>query len=57
MLRITNLRESVCPGLLHRQIVLCVNTMFVRYLWQNYTIICNIQARNGDFRGEEDKTN
>ena len=56
MLRITNLRESVCPGLLHRQFVLCVNIMFVRYLRQNYTIICNIQARNGDFRKEEDKT-
>ena len=26
---ITNLRESVCPGLFHRQFVLCVNTMFV----------------------------
>ena len=25
MLCITNLRESVCPGLLHRQFVLCVN--------------------------------
>ncbi len=31
-------------------------TLSARTMWQSYTIICNSQARNGDFRKEEDKT-
>ena len=31
MLCITNLRESVCPSLLHRQFVLFVNTVLFTY--------------------------
>ena len=41
---ITNLRESVCPGLLHRQFVLCVNIVFVFTVYRKDTYFMKTTA-------------
>jgi len=52
MLRITNLRESVCPDLFHRQFVLCVNTIFIFCIGKDSASRAKCQISTRESSGE-----